>query len=101
MSAKMVLIVSRIYTLYSSYGNTVQEDLWAALQEQADEESVALPVSVKTIMDTWTRQMGYPVVNVTRLYDPTNGAYVTQVKAIFLAVSILTKRLSFSVAILL
>ncbi len=62
----------------SSFGNTVQEDLWQALQEQADQEGVYLPTSIKTIMDTWTRQMGYPVISVTRAYD-VSAVYVSQV----------------------
>lgn len=67
---------------HSAFGNTVQEDLWKALQLQADEESVILPAPIETIMTTWTKQMGYPVVSVTRSYDWTNSAYVKQVNNI-------------------
>ncbi len=63
----------------SAYANAQQDDLWQALQEQADEESVNLPATVKEIMDTWTFKMGYPVINVTRDYT-TGGVYITQVK---------------------
>ena len=71
-----------MYKKYSAFGNTVQEDLWKALQEQADEESIILPAPIKTIMNTWTKQMGYPVVSVTRSYDWTKSAYVKQVNYI-------------------
>lgn len=64
----------------SAYDNTVQQDLWKALQTQANNESVVLPASVETIMESWTRQMGFPVITVTRLYDSNNSATATQVK---------------------
>ena len=47
------------------YGNAVQDDLWTALTYQAELDSVQLPTDIKTIMDSWTLKMGYPVVNVT------------------------------------
>ena len=56
----------------------MQDDLWKALQEQADEDKVALPTTVKAIMDTWTLQMGFPLINVTRDYA-TGSAAVSQV----------------------
>ena len=49
------------------YQNAVQDDLWKYLNEEANNTQVALlPASVKKIMDTWTLQTGYPVVNVMR-----------------------------------
>jgi len=50
-----------------------------ALQQQVDEEGISLPATVKDIMDTWTLQMGFPLINVTRDYT-TGGASVSQVK---------------------
>jgi len=38
------------------YSNTLTEDLWQALSEASDK-------NVKKIMDTWTKQMGYPVLH--------------------------------------
>ena len=35
-------------------------DLWTALAEVAEGR-----LDIKAIMDTWTRQMGYPVLQVT------------------------------------
>ena len=57
----------------------MEDDLWLALQQQVDEEGVlSLPVKVKDIMDTWTLQMGFPLITVTRDYT-TGGALVSQV----------------------
>lgn len=64
----------------SAYGNTVQQDLWKALQQQADEEQIVLPDTVENIMETWTRQMGFPVINVIRSYNSNNSATATQVR---------------------
>uniref|UniRef100_A0A0D9VDT6 Aminopeptidase n=1 Tax=Leersia perrieri TaxID=77586 RepID=A0A0D9VDT6_9ORYZ len=40
-----------------AYSNAKTEDLWAALEEGSGEP-------VKTLMHSWTKQQGYPVVNV-------------------------------------
>lgn len=63
--------------LTRAYKNAVQDDLWQALQEQADVDGVHLPATVKQIMDTWTLQMGFPLITVTRNYDNWS-ATVTQ-----------------------
>ncbi|XP_058444532.1 aminopeptidase N-like [Malaya genurostris] len=51
------------------YGNAAQDDLWKALTEEASEAG-SFPdfFDVKTIMDSWTLQTGYPVVTVERNY---------------------------------
>lgn len=43
------------------YKNAEQDDLWSALTEQAHKTNT-LPknLTVKTIMDSWTLQTGYP-----------------------------------------
>ncbi|KAL0271356.1 UNVERIFIED_CONTAM: hypothetical protein PYX00_008471 [Menopon gallinae] len=68
------------YLKRHKYSNAEQDDLWRALTEQAHEDRV-LPksVTVKTIMDTWTLQTGFPVVTVSRNYD-NNTAVVVQEK---------------------
>jgi len=38
--------------------NAKTEDLWTVLEEESGEP-------VKTLMDSWTKQKGYPVVYVT------------------------------------
>ncbi|XP_050688585.1 aminopeptidase N-like isoform X2 [Eriocheir sinensis] len=49
------------------YTNAEQDDLWNSLT-QVVEGTGLLPqdVTVKTIMDTWTLQMGFPVIKVVR-----------------------------------
>ncbi|XP_063887402.1 aminopeptidase N-like [Scylla paramamosain] len=60
------------------YANAEQDDLWDFLTQAAHQDlTLAKDVTVKTIMDTWTLQMGYPVVKVTRSADGTS-ATVTQ-----------------------
>ncbi|KAM3827919.1 aminopeptidase N isoform 1-T7 [Vipera latastei] len=46
------------------YGNTVCDDLWEQLQKAVNKTNVYLPSTVKTIMDRWTLQMGFPVLTV-------------------------------------
>uniref|UniRef100_A0A0P6IZN9 Aminopeptidase n=1 Tax=Heterocephalus glaber TaxID=10181 RepID=A0A0P6IZN9_HETGA len=47
------------------YQNTVYLDLWDHLQKAVNNQSaVSLPASVRTIMDRWILQMGYPVITV-------------------------------------
>jgi aminopeptidase N len=66
------------YLKRHEYKNAKQDDLWAALTEVAHENQ-ALPkkFTVKEIMDTWTLQVGYPIIRVERNYD-TNSAELTQ-----------------------
>ncbi|XP_044735757.1 aminopeptidase N-like [Chrysoperla carnea] len=60
-----------------AYGNAVTDDLWAALSEEAHKRGVLQEgMDVKTIMDTWTVQTGYPLVTVTR--NPDGGLEVNQ-----------------------
>lgn len=52
------------------YGNTVQDNLWDELTKQAHlEGTLDESLSMKDIMDTWTLQKGYPVVQVDRAGD--------------------------------
>lgn len=66
------------YLKKHEYGNAKQDDLWAALTEVAHKK-LALPqeLTVKEIMDTWTLQVGYPIIQVDRDYD-TNSADLSQ-----------------------
>lgn len=45
-----------------SFKNAVTQDLWDSLQKQVKDN-----VSVELVMDTWTKQMGYPFVTPTQL----------------------------------
>ncbi|KAG0730404.1 Aminopeptidase Ey [Chionoecetes opilio] len=62
------------YLQFFKYDNAEQDDLWQHLTEAAHEAST-LPrdLTVKTIMDTWTLQMGYPVIKVERSADGTSA----------------------------
>jgi aminopeptidase N len=61
-----------------------QDDLWRHLTQQGHRDgTVDKDYQVKTIMDTWTLQMGFPVVNVERNYQD-NSAILTQ-KRFFLS----------------
>jgi len=60
------------------YKNAEQDNLWEALTEEAHKNEVLEDhITVKQIMDTWTLQTGFPIVNVTRNYK-NNSAEVTQ-----------------------
>ncbi|XP_063596362.1 aminopeptidase N-like isoform X2 [Penaeus indicus] len=62
------------YLTELKYQNAEQDDLWQYLTTAAHEDNT-LPadVTVKKIMDTWTLQMGYPVIKVTRSSDGTSA----------------------------
>ena len=79
------------YFIKRAFNNAVEDDLWQALQLQADEDNVALPASMKVIMETWTSQMGYPVITVTRNYG-SNSTVVSQVQ--FFSMTHFQKRIS-------
>ncbi len=49
----------RTYLTRHAYGNTVTEDLWDALGEVAQKP-------VREMMNTWTKQAGYPLITVAR-----------------------------------
>ncbi|CAG5120980.1 unnamed protein product, partial [Candidula unifasciata] len=53
----------RNYLLKHKYGNAETSDLWNSFQEVS---SLPSHLTVKQIMDTWTNQMGLPVVTVIR-----------------------------------
>lgn len=52
-----------IYLARHAYGNTVTEDLWAALAEASGKD-------VAAVMDSWTKQPGFPLILVA---DEGNG----------------------------
>ena len=59
------------------FGNARQDDLWEELNKVAHEDGTLAPdLSIKEIMDTWTLQMGYPVINVYRSF-PNNVDTIT------------------------
>ncbi|XP_077300042.1 aminopeptidase N-like [Arctopsyche grandis] len=52
-----------------AYGNAQQEELWKFLGKGGITYDKGKLVELSTIMDTWTKQAGYPVVTVTRNYQ--------------------------------
>ncbi|PSN50099.1 hypothetical protein C0J52_04710, partial [Blattella germanica] len=67
-----------IYLSIFKYRNAEQDDLWNSLTMVAHQQDV-LPhnMTIKMIMDTWTLQIGYPVITITRDY-PKGTAKITQ-----------------------
>ena len=53
------------YLTTFAYKNAVTEDLWDSLEKASKKP-------VRSIMSTWTRQKGYPVINVTSKQDGSN-----------------------------
>ncbi|KAK7075272.1 hypothetical protein SK128_014552 [Halocaridina rubra] len=67
---------------YRSYKNADQDDLWRYMTVAAHQDgSLPKEITVKTIMDTWTLQEGFPVINVKR--DSNTTAEVTQNRFLF------------------
>jgi len=54
----------RTYLRTHMFGNAETDDLWAAMTKEVS--TVSGKLDIKSIMDTWTLQMGYPVITVTR-----------------------------------
>ncbi|XP_050532031.1 glutamyl aminopeptidase-like isoform X2 [Daktulosphaira vitifoliae] len=63
------------YLKRNEFSNAETDDLWAELQAAAQNS-----VDVKKVMDTWTRQAGFPVVTIKR-----NGSKITLSQQRFLA----------------
>ncbi|KAI8422965.1 hypothetical protein MSG28_014060 [Choristoneura fumiferana] len=59
-----------IYLIKHSYHNAEQDDLWHELTLVNQQHGgLTRNVTVKTVMDTWTKQTGYPLLTVTRDYS--------------------------------
>ena len=54
------------YLHANAYSNADQDDLWGFLTAAGQEDGTLPDLTVKDIMDTWTVQMGYPVVDIVR-----------------------------------
>jgi len=66
------------YLHENAYGNANQDDLWQYLTEAGQEDGSLTDLTIKEVMDTWTVQMGYPVVDFQRQYEGAQSALVTQ-----------------------
>lgn len=63
----------------SQFNNADADSLWTALQTVVLPDLLPAGMTLKNVMDTWTLQSGYPVINVERLYDENKRAIITQV----------------------
>lgn len=64
----------QIYLERYKFQNAKTSDFWAALEEASN-----LPV--KEVMDTWTKQMGYPVLNVNAMKNIKQKRFLLDPKA--------------------
>lgn len=60
------------------YSNAEQADLWRHLTEAQENDSNR--VDIGPVMNTWTLQVGYPIVTLERKYDGKQVATLKQVK---------------------
>ncbi|KAH9512377.1 hypothetical protein Btru_039352 [Bulinus truncatus] len=65
-----------LYLTTRQYDAAFHDDLWEALTEQARRDNKN--INVKEVMDTWTLQMNYPLVTVTRASGVSNALTVQQ-----------------------
>ncbi|XP_018905353.1 endoplasmic reticulum aminopeptidase 1 isoform X2 [Bemisia tabaci] len=59
------------YLNIHKYGNADTKDFWSVLSKHANES-----IQVKQLMDSWTRQMGFPVVRIYRENTTGEGANI-------------------------
>ncbi|OQR78091.1 puromycin-sensitive aminopeptidase-like, partial [Tropilaelaps mercedesae] len=52
----------QLYLRRHKYSNTFSSDLWKALEDVSD-------IPIKSVMDSWVTQIGFPVITVTRRVD--------------------------------
>uniref|UniRef100_A0A0R3VZW4 Peptidase_M1 domain-containing protein n=1 Tax=Taenia asiatica TaxID=60517 RepID=A0A0R3VZW4_TAEAS len=63
----------QLYIHRHKYGNTTTDDLWNALSEVCGED-------VGSIMSTWTRQVGFPVLTVHKVSDTAEDGLVISIQ---------------------
>ena len=63
-----------------THKSATPDDLFAALQEAADDAGIFKDpdLNVKSIMESWTTQAGYPLITASRTSD--GGIHITQVR---------------------
>ncbi|CAB3366338.1 Hypothetical predicted protein [Cloeon dipterum] len=59
----------KIYLTDNAYGSVTKDDLWTALESTMPDNILPPEVSLKTVMDSWTENPGYPLITVTRNYE--------------------------------
>jgi len=68
----------RIYLKRHSYGNTETSDLWKALSESSG-------IDVETLMGSWIKDVGYPVVTIEDYKESNNEVTLTLSQKRFLS----------------
>lgn len=66
------------YLNAKKYGDAEQGDLWSALTNAARKRGM-FDADVAVVMDSWTLQTGFPVLNIVRDYE-TNRVTFSQVR---------------------
>ncbi|XP_036888172.1 aminopeptidase Q [Sturnira hondurensis] len=65
LNASIFISALKSYLDTFSYSNAEQDDLWRHFQMAIDDQSkIVLPATVKSIMDSWTHQSGFPVITL-------------------------------------
>lgn len=65
LNEKIFIRALKSYLETFSYANAEQDDLWRHFQMAIDDQSkILLPATVKSIMDSWTHQSGFPVITL-------------------------------------
>ncbi|XP_039108534.1 aminopeptidase Q [Hyaena hyaena] len=65
LNENLFISALKSYLKTFSYSNAEQDDLWRHFQMVVDSQSkILLPAPVKSIMDRWTHQSGFPVITL-------------------------------------
>ncbi|XP_059549821.1 aminopeptidase Q [Myotis daubentonii] len=65
LSENLFISALKSYLETFSYSNAKQDDLWRHFQMAIDDQNkIVLPATVKSIMDSWTYQSGFPVITL-------------------------------------
>ncbi|XP_016080427.1 PREDICTED: aminopeptidase Q isoform X2 [Miniopterus natalensis] len=65
LNENLFISALKSYLKTFSYANAEQDDLWRHFQMAVDDQSkIVLPATVKSIMDSWTHQSGFPVITL-------------------------------------
>ncbi|KAF3821456.1 hypothetical protein GH733_009498 [Mirounga leonina] len=65
LNENLFLSALKSYLKTFSYSNAEQDDLWRHFQMVIDDQNkILLPATVKSIMDSWTHQSGFPVITL-------------------------------------
>ncbi|XP_036266285.1 aminopeptidase Q [Pipistrellus kuhlii] len=65
LNENLFISALKSYLRSFSFSNAKQDDLWRHFQMAIDDQSkIVLPATVKSIMDSWTYQSGFPVITL-------------------------------------